>query len=192
METLILNAKPTLSYVVDPETGKLLTAQEWKEKAGKNVKSVELVAIVPGDGSPAFCITKNSLGEKPWKEAMQLAKDYLPAGSLPDGIASAWALPTRKQGIDIRDARSAGLDQLLDLIGGEILPDWYWTREPWIARGTSQEECEKIMSAWSSSRYSANGAWNFSGSVGYANYYVFYYTLQVVASALLNPSEAKG
>lgn len=159
MDQFLVN--PTMSYVVDPETGKLLTAQEWKDKAGDQVESAQFVAIVPADGSPAFCSPKKSLGEMNWKKAMAAAESYKTQGK-------GWSLPTCKQGIDIRDARSAGLDQLLELIGGEGLNDWYWTRQPWIPHGTSLEEYRKIVGAWSSSRCVAGYAWFFSGAYGYS------------------------
>lgn len=157
----------TRSYVIDPTTGKLLTAKEWKDKAGADVLQADFVAIVPSDGSLPFMFPKNHLGEKEWQKAMEAAESFQCA--LPEfALGTSWKLPTRKQGIDIRDARSAGLDQLMKLIGGDIMDDRYWTREPWIARGTSQEECEKIEASWSSSRYLASYAWFFSGYRGSA------------------------
>lgn len=183
-----INIKPTRSYVVHPETGELLTAREWKQMVGDNMKDVLLIAVVPGDGSPAFCFPKNHIGEKPWKEAMKAAEGYAPEGTaLPRGAEGSWLLPTRKQGIYIRDARSAGLDQLLEQVGGDDLNEWYWTREPWIARGTSEEEFEKIAHAWSASRYSAYSAWCFGGYGGYASYYYVYYANRALPVLLLDP-----
>lgn len=176
----------TRSYVIDPTTGKLLTAKEWKDKAGADVLQADFVAIVPGDGSPAFMFPKTSLGEFKWKEAMKAAEGF--QGVVPEfAMSERWQLPTRKMGIDIRDARSAGLDQVMKLIGGEILDDWYWTREPWIARGTTQKECERIEEAWSSSRSYASGAWCFSGYYGCATDNSMYYAYRALPVLLLDP-----
>ncbi len=184
---LKIDIEPTRSYVVDPETGKLLTAREWKEKAGENVTAAQMVAVVPGDGSPAFCFPKCHIGEMPWEEAMQEAAAFK-APHLILWTEGSFQLPTRKQGIDFRDARSAGLDQLMELIGGEKdLDDWYWTREPWIQRGTSEENCEKIMSAWSSSRYYAYYAWFFGGYSGSATVSYLSSSYRALPVLLLDP-----
>lgn len=175
----------TRSYVIDPETGKLLTAREWKEKAGADVKQADFVAIVPADGSAPFMFPKNHLGEMAWQKAMEAAESF--QGVTPEFTLGDWQLPTRKQGIDIRDARSAGLDQLMNLIGGDDLGDYYWTREPWIARGTSEEECRKIEESWSSSRYNAGTAWFFIGSYGYAITGYLFYAYRALPVLLLDP-----
>lgn len=175
----------TKSYVIDPETGKLLTAQEWKEKAGADVKQADFVAIVPADGSAPFMFPKNHLGEMAWQKAMEAAEFF--QGVTPEFTLGDWQLPTRKQGIDIRDARSAGLDQLMNLIGGDNLDDYYWTRELWIARGTSEEECRKIEESWSSSRSSATYAWSFNGYYGYASGGNLYTANRALPVLLLDP-----
>lgn len=176
----------TRSYVIDPTTGKLLTAKEWKDKAGADVLQADFVAIVPSDGSLPFMFPKNHLGEKEWQKAMEAAESFRCA--LPEfALGTSWKLPTRKQGIDIRDARSAGLDQLMKLIGGDIMDDWYWTREPWIAPGTTQEECERIEASWSSSRYYAYGAWYFYGYHGCAYHLSMFVAYRALPVLLLDP-----
>ena len=65
----------TKSFVVDPETGKLLTAQEWKDKAGDNVKSVKMVAIVPEDGMP-FAFPVAVFDDRDWSAAKEQAEAY--------------------------------------------------------------------------------------------------------------------
>jgi hypothetical protein len=156
-------------FIVEPMTGELLTAKEWKEKAGKDVKNAEHIVIVPEDGTPAFMIPKKTLGEFPWKEAKKKVAEELFRLEGEEVPESRGGLPTRKQFIDIRDARSCGLEQVLELIGGDQLlknlrnGEWFWTSEVWIPAGTSAED-------WSSSRYDAYYAWFSYGSFGYANY----------------------
>lgn len=150
----------TKSYIVDPETGKLLTAQEWKEKAGDNVKSAKMVAIVPEDGTP-FAFPVEVFDDRDWSAAMELAEAYK-APHVIDGSDGTFTLPSRKQGIDIRMARECGLEQLLEMIGADELllqlrNNWTWTREKYVPVGTSEDR-------WSSVRYSATAAWNFSSN----------------------------
>jgi len=172
----------TKSFIVDPKTGKLLTAQEWKETAGENVASAKIVAIVPDDGSPAFAFPVETFGDHPWPEAMDIADKY----QAPHAIAGAngsFTLPTRKQAIDIRAAREAGLEQLLEMIGAQDLLDelrhrWGWTCEKYIPGGTSEDR-------WSCVRISSGTAWIYDG-LGLSNRYGFTYGLTVRPVTLLN------
>lgn len=153
-------------FIVEPETGSLLTAEEWKNKA-EDVKQAQFVVIVPGDGSQAFAIAKKTLGEFPWKEAKEKAAAL--SDTLNSEPFAEWGLPTRKQWVDIREARSCGLDQVLELIGGDKLlrdlrrGDWFWTSEVWVQAGTSAEDYEK-------EKESAYSFWYAYGGSGYANY----------------------
>lgn len=155
----------TRIFIVEPETGKLLTAEEWKNKA-EDVTKAEFVVIVPGDGSQAFAIAKKTLGEFPWKEAKEKAAAL--SDTLNNEPFAEWGLPTRKQWIDIREACSCGLDQVLKLIGGDKLlkdfrrGEWFWTSEVWVPAGTTAENYEK-------EKESANVAWFSGGYSGYAN-----------------------
>ena len=170
------------SYVVDPETGKLLTAQEWKEKAGDNVTSAKMVAIVPDDGSPAFAFPMEAFGDYTWKDAMTFAANYRAPHSV-EGSDGTFTLPTRKQGLDFRIARESGLDQLLEMIGAKSLlkqlrDNYFWTREPWVPAGTPEDR-------WSSIRYSATYAWCYY-SYGFSNHYNVRYAFTARAVTLLN------
>lgn len=155
----------TRIFIVEPMTGNLLTAEEWKNKA-EDVKQAQFVVIVPGDGSQAFAIAKKTLGEFPWKEAKEKAAAL--SDTLNSEPFAEWGLPTRKQWVDIREARSCGLDQVLELIGGkQLLKDlrngeWFWTSEVWVKAGTSAEDYEK-------EKENAVSAWISSGGYGYCS-----------------------
>lgn len=160
----------TKSYIVDPETGKLLTAQEWKDKAGDNVKSAKMVAIVPEDGTP-FAFPVEVFDDRDWSAAMELAEAYKAPHDI-EGSDGTFTLPTRKQGLDFRAARECGLEQLLEMIGADKLllqlrNNWTWTREKYVPVGISEDR-------WSSVRLSATNAWNFDYSGFCHNYHVRY------------------
>ena len=154
----------TRILIVEPETGKLLTAEEWKNKA-EDVKTAFEIVIVPGDGSQAFLITKKTICEAPWKKAREAAQQFTVSNN-GEVVHKGFDLPTRKQWIDIREARACGLDQALELIGGdELLRDlrrgeWFWTSEVWVPAGTTAENYEK-------EKENAHYAWFSSGVSGY-------------------------
>lgn len=146
-------------------TGKLLTAEEWKVQAEDPKTAFEIV-IVPGDGSPAFLIAKKTICEAPWKKAREAVQAFK-VTTKGEVIHEGFDLPTRKQWIDIREARACGLDQVLELIGGDKLlkdlrnGEWFWTSEVWVPAGTSAENYEK-------EKESASYAWCSYGDGGFA------------------------
>lgn len=154
----------TRIFIVEPMTGNLLTAEEWKKQA-EDVKTAFEIVIVPGDGSQAFLITKKTICRAPWKKAREAAQQFTVSNN-GEVVHKGFDLPTRKQWIDIREARSCGLDQVLELIGGEQLlkdlrnGEWFWTSEVWVPAGTSAEDYEK-------EKENANSAWAGSGISGF-------------------------
>ena len=158
----------TKSYVVDPETGKLLTVQEYESKGG-NTTDIEMIAIVPDDGSPAFAMPVETFGKGKWREAMQIAESYKAPHHI-EGSDGTFTLPLRKQAIDIRAARESGLEQLLEKIEAydlleELRNCWGWTREAYIPAGTSEED-------WESKQSSSGYAWSVNNH-GMSNFYGF-------------------
>lgn len=175
----------TRSFVIDPETGKLLTAQEWKEKAGDNVTSAKMVAIVPDDGSPAFAFPVEATAAYSWKNSLAFAANYKAPHHI-EGSDGTFTLPTRKQCLDIRIALESGLEQLLEMIGANFLLDqlrneWHWTCEPYVPIGTPEDR-------WSCVCYSSAYAW-LCNSAGLSLYTGFGYscTVRPVPLLRLNP-----
>jgi len=160
------------SYIIDPETGKLLTAQEWKDKAGDKVNTAKMVAIVPDDGSPAFAFPVETFDDCDWFAAMKLAEGYK-APHVIEGSDGTFTLPTRKQGLDFRIARESGLEQLLEMIGADklleqIRNNWHWTREKYVPRGTSEDRWSCVRSssglAWYCSYYGLSLSYGFASN----------------------------
>ena len=162
----------TKSYVIDPETGKMLSAQEWKDKMGDKVTEAKMVAIVPEDGTP-FAFPVEVFDDRDWSAAMELAEGYKAPHAI-EGSDGTFTLPTRKQGIDFRAASESGLWQLLEMIGAndlleQLRNNWTWTREKYVQRGTSEDRwscvCGSSSLAWYYDRYGLSSVDGFSYSL---------------------------
>lgn len=93
--------------IIDPATGRPVSLEDWKKV--ENPTSAEKVLIETDELAP-FCVSKTRIEErKTWPEAVE-------AGA-----------PTRAQAIAIYDARPAGLDEALKLIGGDEAVEVTWT-----------------------------------------------------------------
>ena len=178
----------TRIFIVEPMTGNLLTAEEWKNKAEDPKTAFEIV-IVPGDGSPAFLIAKKTICEAPWKKAREAVQAFK-VTTKGEVIHEGFDLPTRKQWIDIREARSCGLDQVLELIGGDKLlkdlrrGEWFWTSEVWVQAGTSAEDYER-------EKENAYNAWCSGGNYGFCSNYSMYSSYLALPLLLYNFRESE-
>lgn len=110
-------------YIIDPRNGHLCTIEQWRQEPDPTI--AELVCIV-GCLSGPIAVYKNLLRDEngiikcTWDKARELVK-YLELAS---------KVPTRHQCIDIYDARFCGLDESLELIGGDPLTgSWIWTND---------------------------------------------------------------
>lgn len=178
----------TRIFIVEPMTGNLLTAEEWKNKA-EDVKTAFEIVIVPGDGSQAFLITKKTICEAPWKKAREAAQQFTVSNN-GEVVHKGFDLPTRKQWIDIREARACGLDQVLELIGGDKLlrdlrrGELFWTSEVWVQAGTSAEDYEK-------EKENAFNAWFSYGNHGFCSYDGMYFSFLALPLLLYNFRESE-
>lgn len=109
--------------IVDPISLVNVPLQEWKER--ENPQSADLIVIKTDEKE--LYISKNILpGRFDFSDAQKAAAAFIPARS----PKLDFRCPTRKECIDIYDARFAGLDEAIELLGGEkISGHWYWTSE---------------------------------------------------------------
>lgn len=116
------------TYIINPDNGKKTTIEEWRKEADPTRATV--LAIETDDGH-LLLISKSYLpcGEVKWEEAQKACAAFTPEGL--KGIT--FRAPTRKETLDIYDARFQGLDEAIALTGGNYAhnPDrnWYWTSE---------------------------------------------------------------
>lgn len=127
-------------YIINPDNNRPVPVEEWKKESDPT--RAEFVAISVAEG--ILAIKKNRLpGSYDFDEAQAAC-----AGLEPIGKAS-FRCPTRKECIDIYDARFQGLDEAMALVGGDPIRGLMWT-------------CERDTDP----RYNVNLAWIFCGSFG--------------------------
>lgn len=127
-------------YVINPDNNNLVPVEEWKKES--NPARAEFVAISVTGG--ILVIKKKSLpGNYTFEEAEKACADLDPF------CGAAFRSPTRKECIDIYDARFQGMDEALELVGGDPIKGLFWT-------------CERDADP----RYNVDGAWLFNGAGG--------------------------
>ena len=114
------------TYIVNPDNNKLVPIEDWRKDP--DPKRAQLLAIETDDDH-LLLLSKSYLpcGEVDWEEAQKACAEFKPM----EGIT--FRCPTRKECIDLYDARFQGLDEALELTDGNFAhnPDgnWYWTAE---------------------------------------------------------------
>lgn len=109
-------------FIENPDNLSLVTIEEWKKSPDPTIAQFIILMTNEKDG---IRIHKNlCAGIHEFKEAQaEAAKVLAPNGK-------AMRNPTRRECLDIYDARFQGLDETLKLIGGDILDnEWIWTSE---------------------------------------------------------------
>ena len=153
------------TYIINPDNGKKTTIEEWRKEADPTRATV---LAIETDDDHLLLISKSYLpGMFKWEEAQKACADFKPEGL--DGIT--FRAPTRKETIDIYDARFQGLDEAIKLTGGNYAHrpegNWYWTAD---------RDADPNY---------ANLAWYSSGLNGYLYYSNLYSSNLAVPVALL-------
>ena len=143
------NEKRTFNIaIVNPDNGEIVPVDEWRKEQNPTRASVVCLNI---GGNMWLAIAKcNADGGEGhnFNEANDIASKATFDGC--DG--ATFRLPTRHECTDIYDARFAGLDDAVSLIGGDPLTSCFWT-------------CESD----SDPEYSAARAFIFDGYLGVLN-----------------------
>ena len=131
------------TYIINPDNNKLVSIEDWRKEADPT--RAQLLAVETDDDH-LLVINKSFLpGEYNFEEAQKAAAAFRPM----EGIV--FRCPTRKECIDLYDARFHGLDEAVALTGGQFGKPgrWFWT-------------CERDADP-----NFASGAWFFYGNGGY-------------------------
>ena len=151
------------TYIINPDNNKPVPIEDWRKD--ENPTRAQLLAVETDDGH-LLVLSKSYLpGLHEFDEAQKAAADFKPL----EGVT--FRCPTRKECIDLYDARFQGLDEAVKLTGGDFCNrtdgNWFWTAE---------RDADP--------RY-ANGAWLFYGNGGYLGNISVSYAIRCQAVTLL-------
>ena len=152
------------TYIINPDNNKPVTIDEWRKESDPT--RAQLLAIETDDAH-LLVMSKSYLpGEFTFEEAQKACAAFITA-STPNGIN--FRCPTRKECIDIYDARFQGLDEAIELTGGDYAKRgrYHWT-------GDRDADPDYALSAWYS-----------YGVGGYLGSYYMYVTSLALPVALL-------
>ena len=113
------------TYIINPDNNKPVSIEDWRKD--KNPIRAQLLAVETDDGH-LLVLSKSYLpGLHEFDEAQRAAADFKPL----EGVT--FRCPTRKECIDLYDARFQGLDEAVKLTGGDFCNrtdgNWFWTAE---------------------------------------------------------------
>ena len=111
--------------IVNPDNGEIVPVDEWRKEQNPTRASVVCLNI---GGKVWLAIAKcNADGGK--RHNFDEANDIASKATFDGCDGATFRLPTRHECTDIYDARFAGLDDAVSLIGGDPLTSWFWTCE---------------------------------------------------------------
>jgi len=154
------------TYIINPDTQKPVHIEEWAKDADPTRAQLLLVDT----GEKRMLVRKSFFpGEHNFKDAQKIAAAYKPFPESP----FAFRCPTRKESLDLYDARFlGGLDKAVKLTGGNFCCDpddnWFWT-------------CEMDVDP----RLNAGGGWFFYGLFGTLSTIIVYGAFRCQAVTLL-------
>ena len=113
------------TYIINPDNNKPVPIEDWRKD--ENPTRAQLLAVETDDGH-LLVLSKSYLpGLHEFDEAQKAAADFKPL----EGVT--FRCPTRKECIDLYDARFQGLDEAVKLTGGDFCNrtdgNWFWTAE---------------------------------------------------------------
>ncbi len=152
-------------YIINPDNGKRVSIEEWRKDS--NPTRARILSIDTDEGH-TLLMSKEYLPDRyTFEEAQKACAEFITAELGNSGVV--FRCPTRKECIDIYDARFQGLDEAVELTGGNFakVGRYHWT-------------CERDTDP----RFNANGAWCSLGGNGYATAGM-YFTYSALPVALL-------
>lgn len=153
-------------YIINPDNGKRVTIEEWRKDS--NPTRARILAIDTDEGH-TILMGKEYLPDRyTFEEAQKACAEFITPELGNSGLT--FRCPTRKECIDIYDARFQGLDEAVELTGGNFakVDRYHWT-------------CERDTDP----RCYANYAWCSNGGNGCADGNYMYGAFSALPVALL-------
>lgn len=136
-------------YIINPDTNKPVSIEDWRKE--DDPTRAQLLAIETEDGRLLIMSKSYLPGEYTFEEAQKACASFHPLDGIP------FRAPSRRECIDIYDARFQGLDEAIELTGGDYAKRgrYHWTGD----RDTDPNY--------------DNIAWYSTGGIGYiGNYFM--------------------
>lgn len=153
-------------YIINPDNGQPVSIQDWQKE--EEPARARLLSIETDDGHMLIMSKKYLDGSYDFESAQKACEAFTPEELKGSGIT--FRCPTRKECIDMYDARFQGLDEAIRLTGGDF-----------AKRGIRHWTCERDADP----RYYAYSAWFSIGNNGCANNTSMYNASGAVPVALL-------
>jgi len=152
-------------YIINPDNGKPVTIEDWRKDA--DPKRAQLLAIETDDDHLLLMRKSYLPGDHTFEGAQKACAGFITPELGSTNIT--FRCPTRKECIDIYDARFQGLDKAIELTGGDYAKRgrWHWTSE-----------------RDSDPNYAYN-AWYSGGDLGFLSNLIMYYSILALPVALL-------
>lgn len=113
-------------YIVNPDNNELYPVESWKKE--ENPTRAKYVVLELDNGERRMYYknelrTQGGKSDMTWNKALELAEAFKEDGF--DG----WKLESRREALDCAGDAWNIFPEAVALIGGDIIRDWFWTRE---------------------------------------------------------------
>lgn len=114
-------------YIINPDNGKAVSIEEWRKDS--NPTRARILAIDTDEGHTILMSKKYLPDQYTFEEAQKACAEFITAELGNSGVV--FRCPTRKESIDIYDARFQGLDEAVELTDGNFakVGRYHWTCE---------------------------------------------------------------
>ena len=132
-------------YIINPDDGKAVSVEEWRKDSDPT--RARILAIDTDEGH-TLLMSKEYLPDRyTFEEAQKACAEFITAELGNSGVV--FRCPTRKECIDIYDARFQGLDKAISLIGGNFAKE---LKRHWTCERDADTRCV-AYDAWFSNSY---------------------------------------
>ena len=153
-------------FIINPDNGKPVSIEEWRKD--QDPTRAQLLGIETDEGRTILTSKSYLPGSYNFQEAQKACEEFTTPKLASSGLI--FRAPTRKESIDLYDARFQGLNEAVKLTGGDFATK---SRTHWT--------CERDADP----RYGASGAWYSHGLSGFAGSGGMYGTIGALPVALL-------
>lgn len=133
-------------FIINPDNNELCSVESWKKEANPTRAKYIVLELDNGERRMYY---KNKLrtqgggSDMTWNKALELAEAFKE-----DGL-DGWKLESRREALDCAGDAWDIFPEAVDLIGGDIIRDWFWTCEAC----QSSSNAARVFGGYSGSLY---------------------------------------